>query len=118
MVTVRFLDAQWCRMRDDCGRRARHLPAEQEIDHLDGILFIDHISKLKRDRITRKFKKDAKRKAEEKDEARRKDGDGVELVSGLPGERAPSGVSEKMAFRRENAAYKVEHGLPENSRLW
>ena len=42
---------------------------QHEIDHLDGILFIDHISKLKRDRITRKFKKDAKRKAEEEDEA-------------------------------------------------
>ena len=42
---------------------------QHEIDHLDGILFIDHISKLKRDRILRKFKKDAKRKAEEKDEA-------------------------------------------------
>lgn len=30
---------------------------QHEIDHLDGILFIDHISKLKRDRVIRKFAK-------------------------------------------------------------
>ena len=41
---------------------------QHEIDHINGVLFIDHISKLKRDRVVRKFKKDAKRKAEEKDE--------------------------------------------------
>jgi peptide deformylase len=35
-----------------------------EIDHLNGVLFIDHISKLKRDRITKKFAKAAKREAE------------------------------------------------------
>jgi peptide deformylase len=33
---------------------------QHEIDHLNGILFIDHISKLKRDRITKKFAKAAK----------------------------------------------------------
>jgi peptide deformylase len=37
---------------------------QHEIDHLNGILFIDHISKLKRDRVTRKFAKLAKRAAE------------------------------------------------------
>jgi peptide deformylase len=36
---------------------------EHEIDHLDGVLFIDHISKLKRDRIVKKFSKAAKRAA-------------------------------------------------------
>lgn len=30
---------------------------QHEIDHLDGILFIDHISKLKRDMVIKKFKK-------------------------------------------------------------
>lgn len=30
---------------------------QHEIDHLDGILFIDHISKLKRDMVVKKFKK-------------------------------------------------------------
>ena len=33
---------------------------QHEIDHLDGILFIDHISKLRRDRVVKKFTKDAK----------------------------------------------------------
>jgi peptide deformylase len=37
---------------------------QHEIDHLNGILFIDHISKLKRDRVTKKFAKAAKREAE------------------------------------------------------
>ncbi len=34
---------------------------QHEIDHLNGILFIDHISKLKRDRVLKKFTKAAKR---------------------------------------------------------
>ena len=34
---------------------------QHEIDHLDGILFIDHISRLKRDRVIKKFQKAAKR---------------------------------------------------------
>jgi peptide deformylase len=36
---------------------------QHEIDHLNGVLFIDHISKLKRDRVIRKFAKLAKEKA-------------------------------------------------------
>jgi peptide deformylase len=34
---------------------------QHEIDHLNGVLFIDHISKLKRDRVIKKFQKAAKR---------------------------------------------------------
>jgi len=34
---------------------------QHEIDHTNGILFIDHISKLKRDMVVKKFKKAAKR---------------------------------------------------------
>ena len=34
---------------------------QHEIDHLNGVLFIDHISKLKRDRVVKKFTKAAKR---------------------------------------------------------
>jgi peptide deformylase len=30
---------------------------QHEIDHLNGVLFIDHISKLKRDRVVKKFQK-------------------------------------------------------------
>jgi len=33
---------------------------QHEIDHLNGVLFIDHISKLKRDRVIKKFTKAAK----------------------------------------------------------
>ena len=36
---------------------------QHEIDHLNGVLFIDHISKLKRDRVMKKFAKAAKRDA-------------------------------------------------------
>lgn len=35
---------------------------QHEIDHLNGVLFIDHISKLKRDMVVRKFRKIAKDK--------------------------------------------------------
>ena len=38
---------------------------QHEVDHLNGVLFIDHISKLKRDRINKKFIKAAKRAEEE-----------------------------------------------------
>jgi peptide deformylase len=34
---------------------------QHEIDHLNGVLFIDHLSKLKRDRVIKKFAKAAKR---------------------------------------------------------
>lgn len=37
---------------------------QHEIDHLNGVLFIDHISKLKRDRVIKKFTKAAKRTEE------------------------------------------------------
>ena len=40
---------------------------QHEIDHLDGILFIDHISSLKRNMILRKLLK--ARKEKERDEA-------------------------------------------------
>jgi peptide deformylase len=37
---------------------------QHEIDHLNGVLFIDHLSKLKRDRVLKKFAKAAKRAVE------------------------------------------------------
>ena len=33
---------------------------QHEIDHLDGRLFVDYLSSLKRDRIRRKLEKDAR----------------------------------------------------------
>lgn len=38
---------------------------QHEIDHLNGVLFIDHISRLKRERVIKKFAKDAKRRFED-----------------------------------------------------
>lgn len=36
---------------------------QHEIDHLNGVLFIDHLSKLKRDMVVRKFRKLARDRA-------------------------------------------------------
>ncbi|MEO1198984.1 MAG: peptide deformylase [Pseudomonadota bacterium] len=36
---------------------------QHEIDHLNGVLFIDHLSRLKRELLTRRFNKALKRKA-------------------------------------------------------
>ena len=33
---------------------------QHEIDHLNGVLFVDHISRLKRDMVIKKFRKLAK----------------------------------------------------------
>lgn len=37
---------------------------QHEMDHLEGVLFIDHLSRLKRDRILKKIKKDQRLAAE------------------------------------------------------
>ncbi len=44
---------------------------QHEIDHLDGILFIDHLGRLKRDMIRRKLRKQA-RQREKKQQLKRK----------------------------------------------
>jgi peptide deformylase len=63
-VRVRYLDLEGKPQEIDAeGLLATCL--QHEIDHLNGVLFIDHISKLKRDRIVKKFAKAAKRAAEE-----------------------------------------------------
>jgi peptide deformylase len=59
-VRVRFLDLDGAEQElEASGLLATCL--QHEIDHLDGVLFIDHISKLKRDRVIKKFAKAAKR---------------------------------------------------------
>ncbi len=40
---------------------------QHEIDHLNGVLFIDHISRLKRERVIKKFAKEARRRLEDED---------------------------------------------------
>ena len=42
---------------------------QHEMDHLDGVLFVDHISSLKRSLILRKLRKTKKQKAKETAEA-------------------------------------------------
>lgn len=57
--TVRYLDYEGNARELECeGMLATCV--QHEIDHLNGALFIDHISKLKRDRIIRKFTKELK----------------------------------------------------------
>ncbi|HEX4408190.1 MAG TPA: peptide deformylase [Xanthobacteraceae bacterium] len=46
---------------------------QHEIDHTNGVLFIDHISKLKRDRVIKKFTKAAKVDAKEKNKSKKEE---------------------------------------------
>lgn len=58
-VKVRYMDDKGKTHEIEAdGLLARAL--QHEIDHLNGVLFIDHLSKLKRDRVTKKFTKAAK----------------------------------------------------------
>ncbi|HLH98467.1 MAG TPA: peptide deformylase [Xanthobacteraceae bacterium] len=60
MVRVKYLDASGAAQElEASGLLATCL--QHEIDHLDGVLFIDHISKLKRDMVIKKFAKAARR---------------------------------------------------------
>jgi peptide deformylase len=47
---------------------------QHEIDHLNGVLFIDYLSRLKRERITRKFAKQARRDGDEREARPRQTG--------------------------------------------
>lgn len=65
-VKVRYLDLDGKSQEADAeGLFATCI--QHEIDHLNGVLFIDYISKLKRDRIIKKFGKAARRERGEKD---------------------------------------------------
>jgi peptide deformylase len=58
-IRVRYLDREGRQQESDAdGLLATCL--QHEIDHLNGVLFIDHISKLKREMVVRKFTKAAK----------------------------------------------------------
>lgn len=59
-VRVRYQDlAGETREIDADGLMATCL--QHEIDHLNGVLFIDHLSRLKRERVTKKFAKASRR---------------------------------------------------------
>jgi peptide deformylase len=55
-VTVRYLDRQGEAKEMQCSGVLATC-VQHEIDHLNGVLFIDYISKLKRDRVVKKFTK-------------------------------------------------------------
>ncbi len=62
-VRVRFEDAQGVRAEIEAeGLLAACL--QHEIDHLDGVLFVDHISALKRNMLMRKLAKEQRLKSE------------------------------------------------------
>ena len=58
-VKVRYIDIEGKQQERHCdGLLATCI--QHEIDHLDGVLFIDYLSRLKRDRVVKKFSKAAK----------------------------------------------------------
>lgn len=63
-VKVRYLDQEGARREIEAdGLLAACL--QHEIDHLDGILFVDHLSSLKRNMILRRLAKELRQKREE-----------------------------------------------------
>ncbi|MFG1358619.1 peptide deformylase [Xanthobacter pseudotagetidis] len=62
-VAIRFMDLEG-KLREMEADGLFATCVQHEIDHLNGVLFIDHLSKLKRDRVIKKFTKQAKREAE------------------------------------------------------
>ena len=61
-VRVKYLDREG-KQREMAADGLMATCLQHEIDHLNGVLFIDHISKLKRDMVVKKFRKLAKEKA-------------------------------------------------------
>ncbi len=62
-VTVRYQDAEGAR-RDISAEGLLSACLQHEIDHLDGVLFTDHISALKRNMILRRLAKEQRQKRE------------------------------------------------------
>ena len=61
-VTVKYTDLDGKEVtREAEGKLA--VCIQHELDHLDGVLYIDYLSRLKRDRVIKKFDKAAKRAA-------------------------------------------------------
>lgn len=56
LIRVKALDEHGMPFEMDCSG-VLSVCLQHEIDHLNGVLFVDHISKLKRDRIRRKLEK-------------------------------------------------------------
>jgi peptide deformylase len=63
-VRVRFTDLDG-KVHEEDAEGLYATCIQHEIDHLNGVLFVDYLSKLKRDRVLKKFAKAAKRAGEE-----------------------------------------------------
>jgi peptide deformylase len=61
-VTVRYTDLDGQTVELDAKERLA-VCVQHELDHLDGVMYIDYLSRLKRDRVIKKFDKAAKRAA-------------------------------------------------------
>ncbi len=59
-VTVRYTDLDGNSVETHATDRLA-ICIQHEIDHLDGVLYIDYLSRLKRDRVLKKFQKQARR---------------------------------------------------------
>jgi peptide deformylase len=59
-VTVRYTDLEGQTVEREAKERFA-ICVQHELDHLDGVLYIDYLSRLKRDRVLKKFQKLAKR---------------------------------------------------------
>ena len=55
-VTVEYTDLEGKRVTRDAKDRLA-ICIQHELDHLDGVLYIDYLSRLKRDRVLKKFQK-------------------------------------------------------------
>lgn len=55
-VTVRYTDLEGKTVEKDATDRLA-ICIQHELDHLDGVLYIDYLSRLKRDRVLKKFQK-------------------------------------------------------------
>jgi peptide deformylase len=62
LVRVRYIDVEG-NQREEEFRDLLATVVQHEIDHLDGVLFIDHLSRLKRDVLVKKYHKAQKEKA-------------------------------------------------------
>jgi peptide deformylase len=55
-ITVRYTDLDGNDVTREAGERLS-ICIQHELDHLDGVLYIDYLSRLKRDRVLKKFEK-------------------------------------------------------------
>jgi peptide deformylase len=55
-ITVRYTDLEGKTVERDAKERLA-ICIQHELDHLDGVLYIDYLSRLKRDRVLKKFQK-------------------------------------------------------------